>query len=58
MGKQEKKSSDDVLKKIQDAVVSLKEQQKQAQLTWDKCQGAIEVLEVLLNPPQQIKEEI
>jgi hypothetical protein len=26
----------------------LKEQQKQAQLTWDKCQGAIEVLETLL----------
>jgi Lon protease-like protein len=48
MGKQEKQSSDDVLKKIQDAIVSLKEQQKQAQLTWDKCQGAIEVLETLL----------
>ena len=40
------------------SINSLKEQQKNAQLTWDKCQGAIEVLEVLLNPPQQIKEEI
>jgi|10_taG_2_1085330.scaffolds.fasta_scaffold45221_2 hypothetical protein len=49
MGKQEKKeSSNDVLKKIEVAIVNLKEQQSQAQLTWDKCQGAIEVLKSFL----------
>lgn len=48
MGKQEKESSNDILNKLKDAIVKLKEQQIQAQLTWDKCQGAIEVLEHLL----------
>ena len=45
MGKQAKNTSNDVLKKLEDAIVKLKQQQKQAQVTWDKCQGAIEVLE-------------
>jgi ABC-type transporter Mla subunit MlaD len=48
MGKQAKNTSNDVLKKLEDAIVKLKQQQKQAQVTWDKCQGAIEVLESFL----------
>lgn len=49
MGKDVKKEETAIaVSEVEENLKNLKEQQKQAQVTWDKCQGAIEVLEQMI----------
>lgn len=46
MDKQGKK---DLLNKLKDTLALLNKQQEQAKQTWERCQGAIEVIEQLVS---------
>tara|TARA_B100000902_G_scaffold229151_1_gene217504 strand:- start:386 stop:541 length:156 start_codon:yes stop_codon:yes gene_type:complete len=49
MPKQEKEVKKDLLTKSKESLELLKQQQADAKATWERCQGAIEVLEKLIS---------